>query len=179
MSMTVTIDGHTFHTAEGAESFYLDRRVTHAGDWDIWLINEEEYRLHLIIPPDEAEKNFFKLVMDSELIPSQEKEAEQECTNCLLYINKRTEENEPSQDEVSDQDDAENIAFYCALYDMENNMSRGKTMDELHDEYMSIPSQELIHQYEIKYEAKPLHHEEAPQRRRVRSHGARVRTKEE
>lgn len=31
----IIIDGNRFVTTEGAQSFYMERRTTHTGDWDI------------------------------------------------------------------------------------------------------------------------------------------------
>lgn len=70
------------------------------------------------------------------------------------------------------------VAYYCALYDIENGMSEGKSLDRLQDEYMSMPAEELLFQYQTKYEEKPLLHE-TQERLRTRTHGGRVRTKEE
>ena len=41
----IIIDGNRFVTTEGAQSFYLERRTTHIGDWDIWLIKQDEYSI--------------------------------------------------------------------------------------------------------------------------------------
>ena len=60
----------------------------------------------------------------------------------------------------------------------ENGMSEGKSLDRLQDEYMSMPEEELLFQYQTKYEEKPLLHE-TQERLRTRTHGGRVRTKEE
>ncbi len=43
---------------------------------------------------------------------------------------------------------------------------------------MSMPEEELLFQYQIKYEEKPLLHE-TQERLRTRTHGGRVRVKEE
>ena len=50
----IIIDGNRFVTTEGAQSFYLERRTTHIGDWDIWLIKQDEYSIHLAVPPDSS-----------------------------------------------------------------------------------------------------------------------------
>ena len=81
-------------------------------------------------------------------------------------------------DAIEDREEAEMVAYYCAIYDMENGMSEGKSLDRLQDEYMSMPEEELLFQYQTKYEEKPLLHE-TQERLRTRTHGGRVRVKEE
>ena len=175
--MYMIIDGHTFRTAEGAEMFYRDRRATHTGDWDIWLIEDEAYKIHLEVHPDVHARNLFDLILLSELLPEEEEEAREECEHRSKYIERRDEERECCEHDPLDEHQAEEAAFYCALYDIENNMAEGRSFEELQDEYMSMPSEELLHQYETKYDEKPLMYERQNVRRRqhVRAYGARIK----
>ena len=40
----IIIDGNRFVTTEGAQSFYMERRTTHTGDWDIWYYVKKKYQ---------------------------------------------------------------------------------------------------------------------------------------
>lgn len=176
----IIIDGNRFVTTEGAQSFYLERRTTHIGDWDIWLIKQDEYSIHLAVPPDEMEKNLYRLIKNSETFPKEEEEAYENMLHQSNYISQRMHEIDEEErfDAIEDREEAEMVAYYCALYDMENGMSEGKSLDKLQDEYMSMPEEELLFQYQTKYEEKPLLHE-TQERLRTRTHGGRVRVKEE
>lgn len=96
------------------------------------------------------------------------------------YISQRMHEIDEEEriDAIEDREEAEMVAYYCAIYDMENGMSEGKSLDRLQDEYMNMPEEELLFQYQTKYEEKPLLHE-TQERLRTRTHGGRVRIKEE
>ena len=43
----IIIDGNRFVTTEGAQSFYMERRTTHTGDWDILVLRQEKVPVKL------------------------------------------------------------------------------------------------------------------------------------
>lgn len=88
----IIIDGNRFVTTEGAQSFYMERRTTHTGDWDIWLIKQDEYSIHLAVPPDEMEKNLYRLIKNSETFPKEEEEAYEDILHQSNYISQRMHE---------------------------------------------------------------------------------------
>lgn len=126
------------------------------------------------------EKNLYRLIKNSETFPKEEEEAYEDILHQSNYISQRMHEIDEEEriDAIEDREEAEMVAYYCALYDIENGMSEGKSLDRLQDEYMSMPAEELLFQYQTKYEEKPLLHE-TQERLRTRTHGGRVRTKEE
>lgn len=117
---------------------------------------------------------------NSEIFPKEEEEAYEDMLHQSNYISQRMHEIDEEEriDAIEDREEAEMVAYYCAIYDMENGMSEGKSLDRLQDEYMSMPEEELLFQYQTKYEEKPLLHE-TQERLRTRTHGGRVRIKEE
>lgn len=150
----------TEETDDGSQIFYSDKGIR-------YLVRE-------------MEKNLYRLIKNSETFPKEEEEAYEDMLHQSNYISQRMHEIDEEEriDAIEDREEAEMVAYYCALYDMENGMSEGKSLDRLQDEYMSMPEEELLFQYQAKYEEKPLLHE-TRERLRTRTHGGRVRVKEE